>query len=171
MTIAESDLGWLAGMLDGEGNMSAGTKIDKEGREYLGVKVRMSGTDIRMMHHVGSLYQQMNLTFFNSLMNKNRQDWKTGINVEVASQASVKKLLTAVLPFLRGKAKVAQAMIDMIDYVQSVRNRNGNVRSCYAEHEDFKQLMLKYREEMNWYYDPSTTTRRAREPISLDGIV
>lgn len=169
--VTSEDLAWLAGMIDGEGNLSAGLRLNPNGSSYLDVKVRISGTDIRMMHYVGVIYQRMNLVFFNSLMNKNRKEWKTGLNVEVARQGSTLKLLKAVKPYLHGKYLVAQAMIDLIEYVQSVPKAGNHVRRNYADHPEFKRLLAQYERERSWYYDPSTTTRRAREAISLDGIV
>lgn len=169
--ITEAELGWLAGMLDGEGNLSARLRTNANGAKYLDVKVRISGTDIRMIHHIGLIYERMNLTFFTSLMNKNRKDWKTGLNVEVARQGSTLKLLKAISPYLKGKNLVADALIKVIEYVQSVPHAGNGTRRDYSEHEEFKKLYADYLYQHTWYYDPSTTTRKAKEAISLDGIV
>lgn len=169
--LTEAQLGWLAGMIDGEGNLALGTRKNPNGAEYLDVKVRISGTDIRMMNAVGVMYEAMNLTFFNSLMNRNNDAWKTGINVEVARQGSTRKLLRRILPYLYGKRDAAQAMIDIIDYVRSIPQAGNGVRRDYVEHAEFKAIMARYQAAHKWYYDPSTTTRKAREAISLDGIV
>jgi hypothetical protein len=169
--VTDVDLAWLAGMIDGEGNISAGVRLNPNGASYLEVKVRISGNDIRMMHAIGVIYRKMNLVFFNSLMNKNSSQWKTGLNVEVAKQGSTLKLLTAVKPYLRGKAETAQSVIDIINYVKSVPRSGNGVRRNYATHPEFTELMERYKANMTWYFDPSTTTRKAREPISLDGIV
>lgn len=158
-------------MIDGEGNLSMGTRVNANGAKYLDVKVRISGTNIKMMHEVGRIYKELNLTFFNSLMNKNHEKWKTGINVEVARQNSTKKLLLAVHPYLRGKADTAKVIIDTIDYVQSFRGAGNGVRRNYADTAEFLGLMEAYLAAHTWYFDPSTTTRTAKEPISLDGIV
>jgi hypothetical protein len=170
-TVTDVDLAWLAGMIDGEGNISAGLRKNPNGEKYLEVKVRIAGTDIRMMNAVGVIYEKMNLVFFNSLANKYRDDRKTALNVEVARQGSTLKLLLAVRPFLRGKGELADAVINIINYVKSVPRSGNGVRRNYATHDEFYRLMEQCKIAATWYYDPSTTTRRAREAISLDGIV
>lgn len=169
--VSDTELAWLAGMIDGEGNLSAGVRNNPNGSAYLDVKVRISGNDIRMIHALGRIYEKMNLVFFTSLMNRNSTRWRTGLNVEVARQGSTLKLLKSVRPYLRGKGLVADAVIDLIEYVQSVPRSGNGVRRNYATHPEFAELMERYRREHTWYFDPSTTTRRAREAISLDGIV
>ena len=169
--VTEAEIGWLAGMIDGEGNISCGLRQNDNGAKYLDVKVRISGTDIRMMHHVGSIYERLGLVFFNSLMNKNKAEWKTGLNVEVSRQGSTLKLLKIIAPYLKGKNLVAESLIRVIEYVKSVPAAGNGTRRDYAEHPEFKQLLADYMYEHTWYYDPSTTTRRAGEAISLDGIV
>ncbi len=168
--VTVADLAWLGGMIDGEGNISCGFRNNPNGERYLEVKVRVSGNDIRMMHEVGRIYQALNLRFFNSLMNK-RTNWATGINVEVARQRSTKKLLKLVRPYLRGKREVADAVINVIEYVQSVPRSGNGVRRNYATHEEFQRLLNEYDAARKWYRDPSTITRKAGEPISLDGMI
>ena len=169
--VTEAELGWLAGMIDGEGNISCGLRENPNGAKYLDVKVRISGTDIRMIHHIGSIYERLGLVFFTSLMNKNQAGWKTGLNVEVARQGSTLKLLKIIIPYLKGKHLVAESLVRVIEYVKAVPASGNGTRRDYAEHDEFKRLFADYMHEFAWYYDPSTTTRRAGEAISLDGIV
>ena len=169
--VTEAEIGWLAGMIDGAGNISCGLRENPNGAKYLDVKVRISGTDIRIIHHIGVIYQKFGLVFFNSLMNKNIDKWKTGLNVEVSRQGSTLKLLRIMAPHLKGKHLVAESLIKVIKYVQSVPAAGNGTRRDYCEHDEFKRLYADYMREFAWYYDPSTTTRRAGEPISLDGIV
>ena len=84
--VTACELAWLAGMIDGEGNISAGVRKNPNGESYLDVKVRVSNNDIRLMNALGVIFQKMNLVFFYSLMNRNVTTAKTGLNIEVARQ-------------------------------------------------------------------------------------
>ena len=60
MDINETDIAWLAGIIDGEGNLHVGRKTAKSnGRRYLDVKVRVSSTDMRMIKRISEIYQSI----------------------------------------------------------------------------------------------------------------
>lgn len=172
----EVGLSWLAGIIDGEGNIdfSVQEKNCGEGRaSYFCPKVRITNTDLRMIRSISEIYVSENLTFFYALNSvkryKDRKDtWKNQMEITISSQASVKKLLQLVEPYLVNKARLAQLMIDAVQFVQDqpMRGRMSQAKENYTELPGFIERIEAMRNERKWYIDPSTTARKAREVLS-----
>ena len=57
MEIKEADIAWLAGIIDGEGNIHMGKHLGgNKGKRYLDIKVRVSNTDMRMIKKISEIY-------------------------------------------------------------------------------------------------------------------
>lgn len=167
----ETDLAWLAGIIDGEGNIQISTKKASNGKSYLVSKIRVSNCDMRMTKKISEIYCDLNLTFFYSLMNKNNPNWKTGMNIEIASQKTSLKLLKLVFPYLVNKQRLAKILIDLLEAIK-VYPKGGNTSSYnYLLDEKVISLMDEYERERKWYFDPSTTTRRASSIFEFGDIV
>jgi hypothetical protein len=172
----EVGLSWLAGIIDGEGNIdfSVQEKNCGEGRaSYFCPKVRITNTDLRMIRRISEIYVSENLTFFYALNSvkryKDRKDtWKNQMEITISSQASVKKLLQSVEPYLVNKARMAQLMIDAVQFVQDqpMRGRMSQAGANYTELPGFIERIEEMRNERKWHIDPSTTARKAREVLS-----
>lgn len=174
----EVELAWLAGIIDGEGNLDASVQNKKSGsngdrNDYFCPKVRIANTDMRMIRKVSEIYVAENLVFFYHFSDvkryKNKKPtWKNQMHITVSSQASIKKLLTLVLPYLVNKQEIAKRIIETIDWVQSQpwRGRMSRQGENYCLKSEFSALIEKIKEERAFHIDPSTTTRRARSIIS-----
>lgn len=173
----EVNLAWLAGIIDGEGNLDFSVQTKKSGKSgntnnYLCPKVRITNTDIRMIRKVSEIYVNENIVFFYALNSvkryKNRKDtWKNQLEITTASHGSVKKLLSLVLPYLVNKRDLAQMMIETITWVQEqpYRGRNSTKEENYSLKSEFRAFMEKLKGERAFHVDPSTTTRKAGEVI------
>jgi hypothetical protein len=161
----EVDLAWLAGIIDGEGNIYLNFQEHANGAKYLDVKVRVSTVDIRMIEKISRILEDLGLGFCYNLGNNSKyakdRNWKTQLTVIVSRQPGSKKLLESVLPYLANKAECAKAAIALIEAVQEFPRGGAGVRRNYAEDPKILGLYQAYRDQIEFYVDPSTTTRRA----------
>lgn len=166
----EVDWAWLAGILDGEGNLTVGIQNHSvNGKEYIRAKIRITNTDARMIKKISEIYASENVVFFTSIHKQKQVEGRsrrTKMNIEVSSQGSVRKVLELVIPYLANKRECAREMLDLIKFVQT-QPKGGNTLSIrYVEDPVFIRHFEAFKREFRWYLDPSETTRRAGVPIS-----
>jgi hypothetical protein len=174
----EADLAWLAGIIDGEGNLdySVQTKpsgINKVPNDYFCPKVRVTNTDVRMVEKISRIYVDCNIVFFYALNSvkryKGRKDtWKNQMEISVASKGSIQKLLTLVLPYLVNKQRMAELMLETIEWVQEqpYRGRMSKTGLNYCQRPEFHVFIDRMKKEREFHIEPSTTTRRARQILT-----
>jgi hypothetical protein len=171
----EGDLGWLAGIIDGEGNLHCSVQEKPCGntrRSYFEPKLRISNTDVRMIKRVSEIYVSEGLTFFYAFHTvsryKNKQPtWKDQLEITISSKAGCLKALRLVHPYLVNKQRFAEMMIELVEWVhaQPYRGRNSS-GSNYTEAPEFKAMINALERERKDLIEPSTTLRRAREVLS-----
>ena len=172
MDINETDIAWLAGIIDGEGNLHVGRKTAKSnGRRYLDVKVMVSSTDMRMIKRISEIYKSINIVFHFARVNMGRGSWKPAISINTANQGSCKKILKTVLPYLVNKKDLASSVVEIIEFVQGFPKGGNTVHHNYFEAPRFKELLADFQYAKEWYFDPSTTTRRANSVFEFGDIV
>lgn len=160
----EVDLAWLAGIVDGEGNLDLTFHRNKNGCDYLSTKVRIFNTDIRMIKKVSEIYKEMNLVFCFTLGNNGKNikhNWKTQMGIQVASHGSTGKLLKAIIPYLVNKKEQALKMLEMIEYRKEFAPNGSRIRLNYCQDKKYQSLMSEYQQLKKFYINPSETTRRA----------
>ena len=173
----EGNFAWLAGIVDGEGNIdfSVQTKKTPKGvlNDYFVPKLRIMNTDMRMIKRISEIYVEENLVFFYHFSNvqryKNKKDtWKNAMHITISSQGSIKKVLELILPYLCNKKRMAELLIEAIDWVQSqpYRGRMSAAGRNYTEFPEFAQHINRMKAERAFHIEPSTTIRKAREIIS-----
>lgn len=167
----EVDWAWLAGIIDGEGNLNIQVREHwVNGKLYMRPKIRVTNTDVRMIKRISEIYVREGVVFFCSIHSQkpgpNGKPRKTKMNIEVASQGSCRKLLDGMMPYLTNKQRAAEIMLGLITFVQT-QPKGGNTLSIrYVEDEQFKTLWAEWEAERLWYIDPSETTRRAGTVVS-----
>lgn len=174
----EVDLAWLAGIIDGEGNLHAQVQEKQSGTSgrfnYFSPKIRITNTDVRMIHKVSEIYVRENLRFFYALnrvsryQNK-RETWRDQLEITVASQEACARLLRLVMPYLVNKAEYAKLFLGLIEWVmeQPKRGRMSAKGPNYTENENFKEFVARLQMERACLVNPSTTTRRAGEILKI----
>lgn len=161
----EVDLAWLAGIIDGEGAMSAALKMTS-GRFYLDVKVRVYNTDVRMIRKIARIYVENGIKFFYNINAKRKAHYKNQLGICIGTKGSSLRILEAVKPYLANKQEWAQAIIDIIGFVNSLPRAGATWSNDYADKDEFKKLMQKCQDAKVFHIDPSTTTRKASEVIA-----
>ena len=172
----EADLAWLAGIVDGEGNLQATVQEKPCGdttHKYFCPKMRITNTDVRMIKRVAEIYIRENIVFFYALNSvsryKNKKDtWRNQLEITISSQGSVKKALGLILPYLVNKQKYAETMMRLIEFVKDrpLRGRMSKPGANYTEHPEFLSMIDELAAERAFFIDPSTTKRRAGELLS-----
>jgi hypothetical protein len=95
------------------------------------------------------------------------------LNIEIASQGTTLKLLKLISPYLVNKKILAEILIHMILFVQSFPKGGNTTSHNYFDTEEMKFFLKQYEKERKWYFEPSTTTRRANTILrfnDLEGI-
>ena len=121
----EADIAWLAGIIDGEGNLHACVQEKKSGDgrlKFLCPKVRITNTDVRMIKKVSEIYVKENLTFFYALNRvsryKNKKDtWRDQLEITIGSQNGVAKLLKLVILYLVNTQMYASIFLETMKSV------------------------------------------------------
>lgn len=159
----EVDFAWLAGIVDGEGNFVVSTKKAGNGKDYFMPKIRIANTDVRMIEKIAKIYVSEGYVFFYTINKRKRYNgnWKDQLHIEIASQGTSKKLLESIIPYLVNKKKLAEIMLDLINFVKKMP-KGGNTKSIdYVNDPTFKGMMAEYESEKKFYIDPSETKRQA----------
>jgi hypothetical protein len=170
-------LSWLAGIIDGEGNIDFSTKVrtTTAGNQftYFSPKLRITNTDVRMIRRVSEIYKRHKLVFFyaqNSVKRyKNKKKtWRNQLEITVSAQRSVIYLLQLVLPYLANKKRMAGIMIRALRFVQSQPHRGGLGQSKfnYCDDPRFKGYIQAMKSERRWHIDPSTLKCEARATLN-----
>lgn len=170
---SEVDYAWLAGIIDGEGNLDLSIREAGNGKPYFRPKVRVANTDLRMIVRIGEIWARDNLRFFYTINRRRRYNtkWKDQLHIEIASQGSAGRLLPRVIPHLSNKRIMAEQMLALIEYVQT-QPKGGNTKSIrYVDHPEFRAAWDAFFAEKERYIDPSTITRRASCAIQLDDMI
>lgn len=172
MELRDTEFAWLAGIIDGEGNFYVNSKESKtNGVKYLDVKVRISSTDMRMIKRISEIYKALNLKFHFARVNMNHGTWKPAISVNVTSQAGVLRLLCVVIPYLVNKKRQAEAISRIVSFVSRFPKGGNTIRQNYWNTAEMNKLVSEYEAERKWYFDPSTTTRKANSIFEFGDIV
>lgn len=122
-----SDIGWLAGIIDGEGSL-AHYYSRRKGQTKLGVPYKESpifgvyiiNTDMEIMSHAKSIYEKMGLFAQINQKSASREQRKGSFaftkpcyELVVRRRKDVEQLLKQVTPYLRGyKRAKAEAMLN-----------------------------------------------------------
>ena len=171
-------LAWLAGIIDGEGNIDFSTKVrtTTAGNKftYFCPKVRITNTDVRMISKVSEIYDRHQLVFFYALNDvkryKNRKKtWRNQLEITVSAQGSEISLLQLVMPYLTNKRWLAGIMIETIRFVQAQPRRGGlgQSRLNYCDDPRFKACIADMKRECRWHIDPSTLKCKAQVMLKL----
>ena len=171
----EVDLAWLAGIIDGEGNLNAVYGLRKSGdikRVYFVPAVRITNTDVRMIKHVSEIYAANGINFFYrinavSRYKNKKPTWHDQLEITVGNPGNVAKVLQLVLPYLVSKQRYAEILFELITWMKSQPHRGRNSRTTrYPDKPEFIRYIEMLKAEKSNLIDPSTTKRRAREVLS-----
>jgi hypothetical protein len=143
MNYSETEVSWLAGLLDGEGCIyvrfvNVGRyKSNPSGN--LEMRVEVHSASCRMIDAVADIYDRMSVGYVRHKPKWQALSTRITHKIQVNRKASVETLLERVLPYLRVKDEEARAVLD---FLRAFPHHNDRVSS----HQDRETLVLRVRE-------------------------
>ena len=110
------ELGYLAGLMDGEGCIAIQQQKLAKGKYAYGVNVKITNTDPNIIETIQSIYLKLGVNpLIRERSNQDVPQWKSWFEVYLTKQAHIKVVLEAILPYLRGKKSRAIIMLRYLD--------------------------------------------------------
>lgn len=130
---SDFEIGWLAGIIDGEGYLGI-TKVNRKDRKSpncVYTDLQITNTDTQIVERCASIIRKLGVNPYVLEKTHNvklNPQWKTSYNICLRKFSDIVKILEAVYPHLGGE-KQAKARL-LLDFV---RTRVGKSRSTYDE--------------------------------------
>jgi hypothetical protein len=124
----ETDLAYLAGIIDGEGTISFQKNHHvKCWRGWqINPRVGISNTSVPMINYLKNFFEKIKIAYSCSAKQENRK--KTAYVLQVSRHSHILRLLDLVTPFLIAKKKQASLLKEWID-IQNKRHNSMYTRS------------------------------------------
>jgi len=167
-----TDLAWLAGFIDGEGNINVGFYSNGMGDwKVFRISVSMCNTHAYAIKKATEVLKSMDCFFTISIAKKDTK-WRPCLSILVQGQKNAYKLLKHILPYLTCKREVAQQAIYAYEYRQTLRRAGNNQFTVdrFDRVQDDKILLAmceRARELVKFRPDVFKYSRLASEPICI----
>lgn len=163
----DAEIGWLAGIIDGEGHIGLSNQNTK--------KVRSVRADLQIVNTDEALIEKLVLVLRKMGVNPHirkrvheKKTWSTNWIVTVGKFAQIKRVLDIVKPHLTGmKRDKADAVLDLIE---------SRMKKTRADRYDDRELAIvqQFRDRFIGKYGASTTAREARSmvcPVKIQSVL
>lgn len=129
MSVKDTDLAWLAGIIDGEGSVSM--SLGKNG--YYNPMVHVVNTDMAIIDAVADIYNRMGARFHFHVRKINHLGKRPVACLQISSGPELEKFLPQIIPYLRSvKARKASAMLEFVKSRNPKRNAGKNDSRAYT---------------------------------------
>jgi hypothetical protein len=120
-TISKETLGWLAGIIDGEGSI----QLEKasSGLHSYRATLSIGNNDVRMIQRVSEVFVQLGLTFCYTINLKHNH----AIYIRCTGFKSVERVLREIRPYLVSKTDQADVLLGFIEERKTLLNSTGKV--------------------------------------------
>jgi hypothetical protein len=172
--LLETDLAWLAGIVDGEAHMLISdhpqASQDKHGFYTKRVRVSINNTDVRMIKRISEIWKALGVTFHYFLRMSRDKNIKhrNALSIESDGKRNMFKILSPIIKYLVSKQDQAQVCLDYVEYRMNrgkPRSSNGRLISTMSEQDELYQRKLEdVRKNLK---DPSETKRKAGEILMI----
>jgi hypothetical protein len=171
----DCDLAWLAGLIDGEGNINIGFYNNGSGPKWKGWKVfrislSISNTNAFIIQKATEILARMNCFFKPCLRNRKESELPT-FNLFLNGQRNTVRALTMLLPFLVGKKELAKQAIYAFDYRNKLRragnNQHTQKHSRVQDNPVLHRMIDRARELVSFRPDPFGFSRKASESMRV----
>jgi hypothetical protein len=160
--IKDTDLAWLAGIIDGEGSLYFidKRKSKEQTRGWICVGANIASCDADMIEEISKIYYRLGLRFWFSLHKNNERNpnWNLALGIQTSGLNNVKKLLISVYPYLVNKRPLARFLLEYINWRQD-KGFGGNRK--YIDEKEIEQWFQRFYESRQPKPVSSTTMRRA----------
>lgn len=164
-TISDSDLGWLAGIIDGEGSICA----TRNNRALpINIQVNIAGSDWRVINRVKYLINKITGEHVAAYQNKAKLN-SDGWMVRVSRKRALRKLLPPLLRHLHLKRAQAALALEMASREWSCQGVPPWVEEYGQRIQWFNKHRL--RPDGTWYLSGYERTRQSRLKASKEATV
>jgi hypothetical protein len=144
MEIKQTDLAWLAGIIDGEGSIGVGYRESKNSYQ---TQIQLENTNVALMDRAVSIAESVGVNPRLTTRVKNQlknPKWKVSYRYCITKHSEIELLLQALIPHLT--AKKAQAIL-LLEWVQDRQSLGRSPRGHLMPHtEKSKQIYQKLKE-------------------------
>jgi len=136
MRPTDTDIAWLAGIVDGEGTISVHRSNAKRYKHpYLVPVLQIANTDLRILEKARSVLTAITGNPHNLIVsNKGGNGCKRGYRIKVGTQHELVLVLPLLMPFLQGKAEQASITLDFC------KRKHARLKYRWYEHKEQDEL-------------------------------
>jgi len=159
-TVSETEMGWLAGIIDGEGCIHI--DIDPKGGAH--PYLTITNTDSKITDKASDIWHRLGIGCRTSTRSNRGKGWNDAIDVMVIGYKRLKPALIAIMPYLVGKAdealllyefvesrlekslhtynmRYSQEEMDLIHALKNKKSRNRILRDYTLDHRDVEDIV------------------------------
>jgi hypothetical protein len=171
----EIDLAWLAGVVDGEGNINVGffsNQVKGSGKDWkvLRIDCIINNTHAIMIEKATRILSELGIFFKVSLRRRDLR-WRPCFVINVTGQKNTVKLLKLLLPYLTCKQEVAKQAIWVYEYRDGLSRAGNNQYTRKEKRLQDDPVLLKMveraKELVRFRPDPLKYSRAASKPIKI----
>lgn len=123
MTATEAEMGWFAGILEGEGSITFFKQPRKNGKFDVIVGINITNTDISIINKLTEILMKNDLSWFIREKQVYKKNHSRCFFIETRQHAMVKKSLETFLPYMVGEKKAKAEIV--IRYLNKRFERTG----------------------------------------------
>lgn len=117
MAVQNTDLAWLAGVIDGEGCFSIYSVSRKDAdlpspSAYLSI----TNSNCLLLKRCEEIFDELNVKYLYNDPKNGHQQGRRVMRIRVKNYSSLKKLIELLLPFLIAKADQAKVMLEFVSF-------------------------------------------------------
>lgn len=163
----QAEIGWLAGIIDGEGHIGISRQGTKKG-DAIKMDLQIVNTDYGLIQKVLVVIEKLGVNPHIRERTHNKATWATNWVVTVGKMAHVKRILDATKEHLTGlKREKAELMLALIE------SRMTKTRS--DRYDDYERSIVEnFRNRFIGLCGASTTAREARKliaPVKIQSVL
>ena len=145
MKPTDTDIAWLAGIVDGEGTIGVHRSNAKAYKHpYLRPALQIANTDLRILEKARSVLTAITGNPHNLVVtNKGGDGCKRGYRIKVSTQHELMLVLPLLLPHLAGKAEQASIALDFC------KRKSARIKRSWYEHKEQDALDYQRCLELN----------------------
>jgi len=166
-TISRKDLrlAWLAGLIDGEGCITAYIEKSNKNktRKILDCRIKVTNTDMRILKRISEIYVENKIGFYFAIISLTFRS----LEIIVSGKGRIRKLIALILPYLVGKRKQAMLLLELYNYRETF-GYNGSVnRQHIFSDKKLLDLVSEIKREKKIRHNPLQCSRQANKTLGI----
>lgn len=169
----EPELAWLAGFIDGEGNVNVGFYGNgQEGYSVFRIGVCVVNTSPEPIRKATEILHRLGVFFKVYLRKRHPEKWSPCFALEINGQRNAYKFIKVVLPYLTCKKEIAQQAIFACEYRWTLTRAGNNqyTKNPMDRVQDdpiLHAMAHRAMELVHYRPDPTAYSMKASEPLRL----